>query len=103
MSLLALYRLNHAGAHETAHCLSAFDHRLTSCPAAAEPRRHAIRLRHGFIALAIAVPPAPTFVVTPYMVTVGPPPAPSAMRLPTAPAATLGRCSSSCTSWPAAA
>jgi hypothetical protein len=56
----------------------------------AEPRRHAIRLRHGFVTLAIAVSPAPTFVVTPNMVTVGPPPAPSAMKLPTAPAATPG-------------
>ena len=31
--------LNHARAHETAHWLSASDHRLTSCPAAAAPLR----------------------------------------------------------------
>ncbi|MDP1606574.1 MAG: hypothetical protein Q8L93_08055 [Rhodocyclaceae bacterium] len=26
----------------------------------AEPRRHAVKLRHGFVSPAIAVPPAPT-------------------------------------------
>ena len=78
------HALNHARAHEAAHWLCAFDHRRTSCPAAAAPlRRPAIRPlaglrlaggyrvadsttparmkpRPGFVSLAIAVPPAPT-------------------------------------------
>ena len=41
------------------------------------PRRHAVKLRHGFVFPAIAVPPAPTFALALHCA-VCPPPAPSA-------------------------
>jgi hypothetical protein len=50
------------------------------------PRRHAVKLRHGFFSPAIAVPPAPTFTLA-LRGAVCPPPAPSASLM--ASAATL--------------